>query len=308
MLQYYIFFILSAIIAAFRPVVFRKYKDYFIFGMFLSVLSMYIGSLLYMFYESRMNDNYNFKKKLLEEFNRKNLALSVISQIRFLTKQYAAILLPLTISIPLNNLWLVTATIFDKIINKTDISTMEYISIGILIIGGIIINFDKILNTKQMDNVSHINYIFGIVLILISIISGGYIYTMMQKIVSTNMDPGLTMGIESGGALILMTILLIGGLIIGKVKIPSFQGIVTMFLLLTILFNIDILFKFIGFEKISIIESIFLSQVYIFVILLIGIFYYKENITIYKIIGVIIIIIASIIGLYFQKNKKNTSD
>lgn len=297
-LKYYIFFILSIIISSLRPIFFKKYKDYFFMSIYLSTLSMYLGSIVYMYYESREKENYNLIEHIKNSLNIENSILSIISSTRFITKQLSYILLPLSISIPLTNLWIVSATIFDKVLYNSKITIMQYISIAILFIGAILINLVKIMDIDSSNGGG--NYIYGIIAILISIISGGYIYTKFQNLVSSNLDPGYTMGIESGGSLIILTVILLIGSLSGLIKIPKIIDIVIMFVLLLFLFNISIIFKFIGFEKISVINSVFISQLSIILAVSIGFFYYNESFDIYKILGLIVIIIGSILGMLYK--------
>ena len=98
MINYHIiFFILYSILSAFRPIFFIKFKEYFLFTILLSLLSMYIGSLLFMLYEYKTQKDYDILSKIKNVFILKNIFNSCISEIRFLAKQYSYILLPLTI-------------------------------------------------------------------------------------------------------------------------------------------------------------------------------------------------------------------
>ena len=297
MINYHIiFFVLYAIISAFRPVFFVKFKEYFLFSIFLSLLSMYIGSILYMLYEYKTKKNYKILTKIKDTFKFKNILNSVIAETRFLSKQYSYILLPLTVSVPLSSLSLISITIFDKVINKVKSNIYEYTSIIFLVIGSIIINFDKILNRKT-NNISIKKYIIGIISALVAVVLSGYIYITFQKLTYIKKDPGYTMGVESGGSLVLVTIILIILIVFKKVNIPNLKIIIIMFVLLTFLFNIDIIFKFIGFESIPVLFSVFLSQFSVLITFLIGIFYFKEKVTKFKILGLIIIILASVSGI-----------
>ena len=253
----------------------------------------------------KKNKDYDMDAKMKSIFSWKNVLTSWLSEIRFIMNQYSFILLPLTISIPLSSLWLVSVTIFDKIFNKVKANVFEYMCIGFLIIGGIIVNFDKILNTQSGDNILTKHYIIGVICSLIAIVLSGYVYIVLQKLTHETHDPGYTMGVESGGSLLAAWSIFGIMWFFNKVNIPDFQTGLVMFIALTFLFNIDIIFKFIGFETIPVLMSIFLSQIYILITFAIGIFYYKESLTKYKVIGLVIIILASIAGSLFLNKKVN---
>lgn len=302
---YYISFILSVILSSLRPLLFKRYKEYFFITVYLSNLSMYLGSLLYMMYESKEKENYGLINHIKKTFLPKNIILSIMSSIRFISKQLSYILLPLSVSVPLTNLWIISAVIFDKILYAGIISSVQYISIGILLLGAILVSFDKIIGNSNR-NISTMNYFYGLFSVLISIIFGGYVYTKFKDIVSVNLDPGFTMGIESGGSVIALTLIMIVGYMFNLFNIPKVEDMVIIFLLLTFLFNISIILKFIGFEKVPLVDTILISQSSIIVSVLVGFLYFKESITIHKIIGIIAIIIGSVIGIIFHsRNIKN---
>ena len=202
----HIMFILSTILGAFRPIFYKEYKDYFFITVFFSLLSMYIGGILYMYYHLKNDEK--IKDKIKETLTTRNLMYSFISEIRFILKQIAVISLPLTISIPMNNLWMISSAYFGKVINNEVPTIIEIISIGILILGSIILNLHKMFekNSKKFDRNS---YIKGITALILSTILGGYIYSIFKHISTESQDPGLTMSIESGGSLIIATLILV---------------------------------------------------------------------------------------------------
>ena len=308
MIDYHIIvFIISTILTGFRPIFFKKYKDYFMMTVFLSLLSMQVGSFGYMLYEKKTKKDYDITSKMKSMFSLKNMLLSILSEIMFMAKQYSFILLPLTISSPLSNFWLISVTIFDKLINKVKTNIFQYLSIFFLMIGGIVMNFDKIFNTGVSQSISSRNYIMGIVSALVAVVLSGFVYVKLQKKVSDTKDAGYVMGVESGGALILVSIIMGVLWFMNKLNLPSLRTSVIMFLLLTFLFNIDILLKFMGFEKIPVLLSIFLSQITVLVSFCLGLFLYKEKLSKYKTIGLIIIIMSSIAGSLLVNKQFNSA-
>ena len=109
-------FILSVVLASFRPIFYKEYKDYFFITVFFSLLSMYIGGILYSYYNLKKDET--IKDKIKYSLEPKNLIYSFISELRFILKQFAVINLPLTISIPMNNLWMLSSAYFGKVINN----------------------------------------------------------------------------------------------------------------------------------------------------------------------------------------------
>ena len=257
---------------------------------FLSLLSMYAGGLGFMYYNLKKEES--FKDKFLETLSSKNLLNSLLSEIRFILKQFAVISLPLTISIPMNNLWMVSSTYFGRVINNEIPTMKQLVSIGVLIMGALILNLSKLLEASKGKNSKvNKNYYRGMISLLVSTIIGGYVYSMFKKISTETKDSGFTMAVESGGALIVATfILMYDVLFCKKINIPSVKKMVLMFSALTFLFNIDILIRFEGLSRIKQLDTIFLSQIGTIIPVMIGFLYYGENLDMYKIAGLLTII------------------
>lgn len=291
----HLMFILSVILASFRPIFYKEYKDYFLITVILSLLSMYVGSILYMYYNLKEDEKIIDKVKIT--LTRENIINSLISEARFMLKQYAVISLPLSISIPMNNLWMVSSTYFGKTINDETPTMNQLISISILIVGSIILNLNKIFepSSKKFDKST---YLKGLTALLLSTTLGGYIYSVFKNITTKTQDPGLTMGIESGGSLILATLYLIYDRLTSKtINIPPLKTLILMFFSLTFLFNIDILLKFIGMARISQMETVFLSQIGNLIPIIIGFFVYKEKLDLNKILGFLVILFGTLFGM-----------
>lgn len=286
----HMYFTLSVILASFRPIFYKQFKEYFFMTIFLSLLSMYAGGLGFMYYNLKKEES--FKDKFLETLSSKNLLNSLLSEIRFILKQFAVISLPLTISIPMNNLWMVSSTYFGRVINNEIPTMKQLVSIGVLIMGALILNLNKLLEASKGKN-SKVNksYYRGMISLLVSTIIGGYVYSMFKKISTETKDSGFTMAVESGGALIVATfILMYDVLFCKKINIPSVKKMVLMFLALTFLFNIDILIRFEGLSRIKQLDTIFLSQIGTIIPVMIGFLYYGEKLDMYKIAGLLTII------------------
>ena len=114
---------------------------------YLSLISMYSGGLGVMYYNLKKGES--FKDKIIETLTPANLLNSFISELRFILKQFAVINLPLTISIPMNNLWMVSVY-FGRVINNEIPTMKEIISIGILIIGAVVLNLNTLLKSGSV--------------------------------------------------------------------------------------------------------------------------------------------------------------
>ena len=286
-------FILSVILASFRPIFYKEYKDYFFITVFFSLLSMYIGGILYSYYNLKKDET--IKDKIKYSLEPKNLIYSFVSEMRFILKQFAVINLPLTISIPMNNLWMLSSAYFGKVINNETPSIVQIISICVIILGSVILNLHKIFekNSKQFDKKS---YIKGITALLLSTFLGGYIFSIFKHISTETQDPGVTMSIESGGSLIIAALILLYDRLTSKIiNIPSFKNSMIMFFSLTFLFNIDILLRFIGLSKIPQMDSLFLSQIGTIIPVLVGFYFYKEKMNLNKLLGMGVITFGSLL-------------
>ena len=290
------YFTMSVILASFRPLFYKKFKDYFFMTVYLSLLSMYCGGVAVMYYNLKKGEK--LQDKVIETLKPANLLNSILSELRFILKQFAVISLPLTISIPMNNLWMVSSAYFGKVINDEVPSIKQMISIAVLIIGAIVLNLNKLVesSTNKGSKASK-SYYRGIASLLVSTILGGYIYSIFKKISTESQDSGFTMAIESGGSLIIATFLLIyDRLFCNKINMPTMMNIIKMFLALTFLFNIDIILQFEGLSKIKQLDTIFLSQIGTLIPVMVGFLYYGEKITAYKIIGLVTIIAGVLYG------------
>ena len=283
-------FTLSVVLASFRPIFYKQFKDYFFMIVYLSLLSMYSGGLGVMYYNLKKGES--FKEKVIETLKPENLLNSLISELRFILKQFAVINLPLTISIPMNNLWMVSSAYFGKVINKEIPTLKEMISVAVLIIGAIVLNLNTLLKLRAGKKSKMTkSYYRGIVSLLVSTILGGYIYSIFKKISTETKDSGFTMAVESGGSLIIATFLLIyDRLFCKKINMPSPMNIVKMFLALTLLFNIDIIIRFEGLSRIKQLDTLFLSQIGTLIPVMVGFLYYGEKMDMYKIAGLVTII------------------
>ena len=193
---------------------------------------------------------------------------------------------------------MVSSTYFGKVINNEVPTMKQIISIIFLIIGSIILNLQQILDSRKGKKMKlSLNYYRGIISLIASTVLGGYIFSVFKNISTKTQDSGYTMAIESGGALIVATFILIYDVMFcKKINIPTIKNIFLMFIALTFLFNINILLRFYGLSKIKQLDTIYLSQIGTIIPLLTGIFYYKEKLDKFKIVGLFTILMAVFYG------------
>jgi drug/metabolite transporter (DMT)-like permease len=315
---YQVLFLLSSIIASFRPVFFRTYKANFLLTIVLSLLSMYVGYLVLTYVKNPKQSFEDYKKSISRVYTRENMFYSILSELRFIAKQYSFMLLPLTFSVPISLLYIPFTMLYNHYSNKIDFSPLQLLTTGILIFGILLTKDSKtggspsrksssnssFLQTflKSLTTIENMQSLKGILYGLFAAIAGSYLYVVLDKIDKSTQDPLYVMGIESGFSLLVFSLLLAGAIFMGKVTLPSWGTIVKMFMFLTFLFNIDIVLKYIGLEKVTIIQSLFLSQVYLISSFLIGFFYYKEHISTQKMIGLLVVVLSSIYGSYINRS------
>lgn len=285
--EYHIYFLLSVIIGSFRPIFFKYYGEYFMISIIMELVSIYIGGVFFNLYTTKSIKK--AKEQIIESLHINNIFFSILSEIKFVLKQFAVVHLPLSISTPMSNLNLGSKVLFGKLINKETPTIKQIISIFIIIVGCIVLNIYNIFYSKKNVNKTFFYYM-GILAIICSSAMSGYIYSVLKKISTETKNPGLAMELETGGVLfILFFVFLYDRIFCKKIKIPPPKKIITMFLILNILFNIDTILHYIGLIEITQLESIYISQFKNIFPILFGFFLYKDHIDIYKIIGLLII-------------------
>lgn len=294
-------FALSVLIASFRPIFFRAYKSNFLVAIWLSLLSMYIGFLVMTYMKNPEQSFDEYKEQIMKPYQMKNMLYSLLHELKFVAIQYSFMVLPLTFSVPLSLLYIPFTLLFDYFINNNPLTIYELGATLFMLIG---ILFTKNGSTKKQSKQSNEGFLDkayemrGILSGILGAILGSYVYIMLSDIDKKTKDPFYIIGIESGLALVLVSILVLGGYFMGKITMPSLSTMTKMFVLLTFLFNLDNVFKYIGLEKVSVLQSLFISQLYLLVSFLIGVMYYKESFTKNKMIGLVIVLLSSLYGGY----------
>jgi len=283
-------YITSVIISAFRPLLFKHYKDYMLYTIIVSLFSMWIGSVVYQLYEGGPSKVLSGIKNSIKW---ENIKLSLLSEARFITKMFSLLFLPVSVSVPLSELKIISGAYFDNIINNVSYTPQKVISIILLIISGTFIGLGDYAD-KGRTTLS--NYIFGGILMLISIILGGYMLIKFRNI-AIEKGPGETMMIESTGSLILLAPLLL------LIKHPPWRLSLILLLSTTLVFNIDILLKFIGLRGITIYQAIIFSAISTLISAILGAFMFGESLTTMKLVGLAVMISTIIYNGYRTESK-----
>lgn len=302
-LYYQLLFALSVLFASFRPIFFRAYKSDFLVAIWLSLLSMYIGFLVMTYMKNPDQSFDQYKEQIMKPYRMKNMLYSLLHELKFVAMQYSFMVLPLTFSVPLSLLYIPFTLLFDYFINNNPLTISELGATLFMLIG---ILFTKTESIKKQSKQSKEGFLHkayemrGIISGILGTILGSYVYIMLSDIDKKTKDPFYIIGIESGLALVLISILVLGGYLMGTVTMPSLSTMTKMFVLLTFLFNLDAVFKYIGLEKVPVLQSLFISQLYLLVSFLIGVMYYKEAFTTNKMIGLVIVLLSSLYGGYIS--------
>ena len=285
-------YIISSIIAGFRPALFKYYKKYMLFTIIISLISMWVGSALYLYYEGGIDC---IKEGIIESVQWKNMKLSLLSETKFMSQAFSLIFLPISVLVPMKQLKFVSASYFDHLINGASYDITMVISIILLIVSGITIGLSDYQSSSK--SYGYMSYMAGMMLILVSVVLSGYLLISFQNIVIKE-GAGKTMMIESTGALLLMLPLLL------VVEWPSWRLVILLLIGTTFVFNIGILLKFIGLRKISTYEAIVLGVITTIVGTILGPILFDETMTLMKIVGLLTIIgVVVYNGMFIEKKK-----
>lgn len=272
---------LSTIIASFRPSLFKHYKKYMLFTVIVSLLSMWLGSVAYEIWEKGTAGAH---QSLQQSLQWENVKLSLLSESRFFSKAFSLLYLPISVAVPLSQLFFASAAFFDHYINNTQYDYKKILSIIVLILSGTVISWADYTSSKST---SLVNYLIGLSLMAISIILGGYMLIRFQNL-DKKFGPGITLMTEATASLIVLLPLLF------VTEWPSWKMALTLFLATTFLFNIDILLKFIGLREISSYQAIVLGTIGIIFGTMLGPYLFNESMSPTKLVALIVLIVTVI--------------
>jgi drug/metabolite transporter (DMT)-like permease len=230
--------ILFAFLSPFLSVIRESFFRYSGINIFILTALNSIGMLLFSSFVTYVKFKNNFFEKIKKALSHKdidsNILLSSISLIRYLLLFFAVSILPLNVSIPFLTLSIFFVIFFDSYLRDGNIRTIEYIGAILSFIGAIIINLHKIFGKKGLTTeVKEKHYFFGIVLLFLSMIANGYVFTKLKDIAVdySAEEAYLNESVFSG---LVMIVLLFIYLFFSKIKIPKKQWIYSFFFFLII--------------------------------------------------------------------------
>ena len=273
-------YIISTIIAGFRPALFKHYKKYMVFSIIISLISMWVGSALYLYYTGGIDC---MKSGIMESAKWDNMRISLLSEAKFISKWLALIFLPLSVVVPIAQFNFITAIVFDHLINGAPYSITKIISIILLVGSGIMIGLSDYRLSSKLSSHNPMYYAGGIILMLGHVVLSGYMLISFQNI-DIKEGPGKTLMIQSTGALLLLLPLLL------IIEWPSWKGILMLLLGTTLVFNIGMLLQFIGLREISTYSAIVFGVITTIVGTILGPILFNDTMTFMKVIGLAIIV------------------
>ena len=318
----YVIVFIQLLLSQLKPIFFKGVNYNLINTLTIACICYFLFSLIYVLYKySRDHAYFNLKSSskdisnnlkltsnVIENLlNPKIFSISFLSLICFITKYVGIIFLPITIAIPLGSLYIIPVLYFSHIIDGEKITMSDYLASLLAIIGIIIINLDKITHDKQstQSTIKYNNntYIFGIIITLISLIISGYT-AVLGKNISEFVNSGEQMLLNSYVGMLMTFVWLIYyfynsksfKLIFGANKIlPTTSELKKALFFFLIIFNISALLGFDSYNYLSILDINSFSNIGLIISFIYAKLFFNEAITMYKIIGTIIILYSVLV-------------
>lgn len=284
----YLYLTLFVLIQSITPIFIKKEKKYLFINSFVSVLVVFISMSIYYYYKTK-DINY------IKEFDIKTLFPGALSQITTSLVLYSLTILPSYIAIPLSSLGIIFISMFDIILNKTIYTSIKYVQMILLLLGICVVNYKIIFIRKQKIEYNPL----GVVLIVISSVITGYLYTFLRDYTIKEKDSSKTLILQYKGSLLFLFLFLCIKIVLKKkIHIPSSKK-----LLIFILFILCIMspLTYLNTEAIANLpqlQSAIFSNISIIISLIISVLYFKEKINIVQFVGMIIIFVSILISVF----------
>lgn len=280
---------LSATIMSTYPLIMRKFKDNFIMNVFVRAFCLFIIGFLGVYFTE------DSEISLINKFKYKNVVPGFLSQIRFLSKYYGINLLPSFIGIPLSLTWIIFSVVFDKILNNAYYDIYKYIEIGILLIGLLFINIDKLLNKKSRKQIN----LFAILLILISSVLDGYLTTYFRNYTIEFNSPFRAILLEGSGSAMTMVFVVIFFMLFkrNKLSFPSYK-VLLMLVLSHIMFATSYYFNRYGMARIEQIRGVIFTSISVVLSIFLSIFYENEKLNKFEMFGIFLVIFSILLSIF----------
>lgn len=288
-----VLYVICTALTSCSPIIIKKVKDQKYLYLGLIFLTMYISSTIGI---------QIFDKDPKYAFEPKNVGFSTLSISRSLSKIFSIANLPVSISTPIGKLSTAFSFLFDKLLYGASLNTFQYISIALLFLGSVIVNFDKILSSKSSSTFSTI-YIIAIIALLGSAIASGYLMNVFYRM---ERDHGSLETINVDSMIGTFLFLIIYPIMVyqGYFKIPSLQTF--LLLLFTVIFFIliPIYVKFYLYYDVSAKESIVISSAGVIFSVILGAIFLNEKITFWKISGLVTVVAGILLYIFGNDIKK----
>lgn len=292
-------YLTAVILGSFYSIFVKIYANSFIWVLFFYILSIYLFSLIGIAIETKGNST-EFKSRISKAFEGINPLLSSGSLISSFNNIFGVKLLPIMISSPLRQLKTASSLVFDVIINNYKPKTTDIISVIILILGSIVVNMDVILkytNSKSSkSSLSTTTYIIGISSIMIYVILSGLLYTLYYD--DARKESALTtLNIRSTVGLIIISIILGISILLNYIKVPPALTLFIIFIGTLIFGATSIYITYYDFKNLKETDTIILNTGYVLFTVLWSMLLFKEKLTLFKGIGLSMIVSGSLVGL-----------
>lgn len=266
----------------------------------ICILGLVIPIIIYIYIDYKNNPlKYKVEKNKLgygdnpfkNILNKYTFILAILATLTYIPFLYCLNILPINFIIPFGLLWLVFSLIFNKLIRNVAITKDKLISIGIVLFGILIMQFQIFVKDFSFKP----NYIFPIAILLFTQVIKG-IFITYTKEVSEIISPNQLIMIESTLSffiyLLVYIIYITNPLKKWYVSYPNTKDVIKLSLFAVIVSTLSNHLKFLGLKMLRVnTYNLLISTKIIFSTILARIIL-KESITLYHIIGCIIILIG----------------
>jgi drug/metabolite transporter (DMT)-like permease len=284
----YIYLTLFVLLQSITPIFIKKQKKYLLINTFITVVVIFVSMSLYYYYKKK-------DASYITKFDIQSLYPGFLTQITTLLLLYSLTILPSYIAIPLSSLGIIFISMFDIIINKTVYTSIKYIQMLLLLLGICIINYKIIFIRKQKIEYNPL----GIVLIVISCIITGYMYTFLRDNTIKEKDSSKTIILQYKGSLLFLLLFFGINILLGKkIDIPSTKYII-MFTIFVLCIMSPLTYLNTGaIAKLPQLQSAIFSNISIIISLIISVLYFKEKINVVQFVGIIIICFSIFLSMF----------
>ena len=222
-------------------------------------------------------------------FQPESLFLGFIGIVSSLLNLYVLKKLPANFVLPLGLLWMIFALFFNKYLRDVDIKQDDVISLGIVIVGLLIMQYQKIFEELKFET----SYLLPIILLIIAQIINAYCIISLKKYEDLTSADQVQLINFSGQTITIVIIYLIFLFYPSKflnIKKNDTSEIIKFLLLVITIGYTGLTLNYTALKNLSENRYTLISSSYVILIVLLSWLFLGESISIYHIIGSIIII------------------